>query len=341
MFFSKLKEKTQKAYRIKSNDELLLTSLMSMFVYDGLPDELMDRQNMIEETLLLKGACAIWKYEGKDVVTSDTYDVGKWIVSQVAFSECPDVYGMGNDVIVTTENGLTRTYKNYRENPDIVVIFNNSSFSPDMLIGKTSDMLSELETSEKLQVIFSRLYPIPIAKNSKVQAAIETAINNMLNGKIATILDEDALSKYISEATKAAIESISLTEPEQAQYIQYLSDFHNDIMRRFYTTYGLSYEGAPKRAQQSVDETNRGNEASFVIPHDMLLWRQRGMKECQSKFGWPAGVAFSECWKAREEDIDVADEETEVTEDDTNSPDDSDTDTKGKEDVKEKEDETE
>ena len=40
MYFSKMKEKRQKAYRIESYDEILTEILISMFTYDKIPKEL-------------------------------------------------------------------------------------------------------------------------------------------------------------------------------------------------------------------------------------------------------------------------------------------------------------
>lgn len=301
MFFSKMKEKQQKAYRVKSNDEVLLTTLLSMFAYKDLPEELMERTNYGEEILLMHGAVGVWNFKNTLSASGDKSYDDKWIFSEVQFQGAPDVYGVGCDLIATTENGVCKEFKGWRENPDIQVIFNNSSWSPDVNIGKTSDILTEIETSEKLQVIFSRLYPIPIAKNTKVQKAIESAITNMLNGKIATVLDEDSLSKYISDATKEAIECISITDPDKVQFLQYLSSFHDDVMRRFYGIYGLDGGSNTKMAQQSVEEVDRNTEASLVLPHDMLYWRTVGIQGCNKKFGWNGQVSFSECWAQREE----------------------------------------
>lgn len=326
MFFSNMKEKKQKAYRIESYDEILTEILMSMFTYDKIPKELKERENFIEETLLYGGAVAIFKLTKKMAMSTNSF-VDKFISSKVQFTGMPDVNGIGEDCICTTENGLSIEFKNWRENPDIAIIFNNSTMSPDVNIGRYSDILAEVETSEKLQTIFSRLYPIPIVKNNKVKIAVEQAIKNMLDGKIATILDEDKIAKYIEDATKEAIESVALTEPDKAQYIQYLSKFHDDLMRRFYGLYGMDESGNSKMAQQSVEEVSRNDESSMIIPHDMFKARKKGIEMCNEKFGWEGVVMFTECWQSRDAEINVTDEKTEEENNDgleENSSDDSD-----------------
>ena len=66
MFFSNLKEKVQKAYRICSYDEIFIDMLSSMFVYrgDGVPEEILARQSFINKYAALDGAAAICKMEG-------------------------------------------------------------------------------------------------------------------------------------------------------------------------------------------------------------------------------------------------------------------------------------
>ena len=319
MYFSSMKEKRQKAYRIKSYDEVLSNTLISMFIYRGLPDELQNRINQIEEILLYKGACAIWKLTKEIAGAIPTTYLDQYVVSEVSFTDNPDVYGMGANCICTLDNGIITNFTDWRNNPDIVVIFNNSNYSPDMNIGRFSDMLAELEVSLKLNILFARMYPMPVAASTKIQKAIETAIENMRNGKVATVLNEDALSQYVSDtangAGAAGINTINLTEVEKSQYIQYLAKFRDDLMRWFYSLYGMNSQGSSKMAQQTVDEVNQDNNASMILPHDMLRMRQNGVEELNKKFGWDAEVSFSECWMSRlanmDDEFKTADEQLE------------------------------
>lgn len=319
MYFSKLKEKWQKAYRIKSYDDILLNSLTSMFVYkgDNVPDEILKNQSFIGIHTLLNGACAIWKLDEDVPGTGNEVFREKYIITDVNFAGAPDPYGFGEDAIVSTDSGYVATFTKWRDNPNIVIFFNNSIFSPDMNIGRFSDALAELEVSMKLNVLFARMYPMPIAKNAKIQKAIEAAISNMRDGKIATILDEDKLSQYVSDAVKADIETINLTEVEKSEYIQYLAKYRDDLFRWFYSLYGMNSQGSSKMAQQTVDEVNQDSNSSMIIPHDMLRMRQLGCEMAREKFGWNMEVSFSECWMSRlanmDDEFKTTDEELEET----------------------------
>lgn len=305
MYFSTLKEKRQKAYRIESYDEVFTNTLISMFTYrgDNVPEEILEYQSFIDIYSMLDGACAIWKLTGDRCPNAqgDAME-GKWIITPVDFAGSPDAYGFGSDAICTVKSGVVCKFENWRENPDVAIIFNNSNYSPDMNIGRFSDMLAELEVSMKLNVLFARMYPMPVVSSGKIQKAVETAIDNMRTGKIATVLDDDTLSKYVSDtaANNTGIQTVNLTEVEKSQYIQYLAKFRDDLMRWFYSLYGMNSQGSSKMAQQTVDEVNQDNNASMILPHDMLRMRMKSLEtQVNKKFGWDMEVSFSECWMSR------------------------------------------
>ena len=74
--------------------------------------------------------------------------------------------------------------------------------------------------------------------------------------------------------------------------------------------YGMNSQGSSKLAQQTVDEVNQDNNASMIIPHDMLRMRQNGVEELNKKFGWNSEVSFSECWMSRLANMDDEFKET-------------------------------
>lgn len=321
MYFSNLKEKRQKAYRIESYDEVFTNTLISMFTYrgDSVPEEILEYQSFIDIYSMLDGACAIWKLTSDRCPNAqgDAME-GKWIITPVDFAGSPDAYGFGADAICTVKSGVVCKFENWRENPDVAIIFNNSNYSPDMNIGRFSDMLAELEVSMKLNVLFARMYPMPVVSSGKIQKAVETAIDNMRTGKIATVLDDDTLSKYVSDtaANNTGIQTVNLTEVEKSQYIQYLAKFRDDLMRWFYSLYGMNSQGSSKMAQQTVDEVNQDNNASMILPHDMLRMRMKSLEnQVNKKFGWNMEVSFSECWQSRlanmDDEFKTTDEELE------------------------------
>lgn len=297
MFFTNLKEKDQKAYRIGSYDEILLNTISSMFAYQGKAFTDVDVTDIdigfMESIRILKGSAAYWKHPKSN----------KWIVSQGATSGMPTPYGYGEDYIVQAWDGTTKIFKDWRNNPDIIVGWNNTIKMPDMNIGRFSDMLAEVETSMKLNVLFSRMYPIPVAKDKNTVDSIKATIAKMLDGQVKdglAVLAEDAIKRDIEGMP--TFEQVKVTDEKQSQYIQYLAHFRDDLMRWFYSLYGMNTQGSSKMAQQTVDEVNQDNNASMIIPHDMLRARKAFIEEGKRKqpeLFADADVSFSECWMSR------------------------------------------
>lgn len=297
MYFSSMKEKQQKAYRIKSYDEILTNILSSMFVYKGTPEELELYTQFIDIYRILEGAAAICMIDGIPVIC------------HVNFGGKPNHYGIGTIAICSTDDGVVEQFEDWENNENVAIFFNNCVWAPDMNIGRYSDMFAELEVSLKTNILFSRMYPIPVTKDGKTQKVIEESIKNILDGKIATILNEDRLSKYMDKPGNT-IEMVQLTDVDKSQYIQYLSKFRDDLFRWFLSLYGMNSQGSSKLAQQTVDEVNQDNNASMIIPHDMLRQAQKGCDMANKKFGWNMDVSFSECWMSRLANMDDEFKET-------------------------------
>ena len=291
--FSMLNEKLQNQIRSASYSELLTNTLNTMMTYK-LPSEKLKNidQGFHELFLIYNGIAAMWEHP-KD----------GWTTSLANFSGAIDSYGMGRDMIVTALDGTTKTFENWRDNPDIIVFFNNSCKAPDMNIDRFAEMFTDLEISLKLNVLFARLFPIPVAKDQPTKKAINESIKMMLEGQIkngTTILTEDVVSA-ITEGT-SGVETINFTDVDKSRYIQYLAKYRDDLMRWFYSMYGMNSQGSSKLAQQTVDEVNQDNNASMIIPHDMLRCRQKALeiaKEKQPELFEGAEVSFSECWMSR------------------------------------------
>ena len=121
-----------------------------------------------------------------------------------------------------------------------------------------------------------------------------------------------------------SVESESLTNPELASVIQYISKLREDVKRWHFTKYGQTINSSTKLAQETVDEVNGAVSASLIIPLSMLAARRAMIEEVNKKFGTNIQVDLSGAWRAevtRYEDIsgepDIDGTETEELEDNT------------------------
>ena len=169
-------------------------------------------------------------------------------------------------------------------------------------------MLSELDTSINLNVIFSRLKPIPIARDSQTANRVDTIINDLLNGKIKTILQDFDISDLVA-GNGGGLDTVELTNVENSRYIQYLQHLHDSLISRLYFMMGLSISDNGKQAQISIDELNKSKSASLSIIESWYKARENGYKQIENKTGVKLEFDFGDLWKTEVELQEMNEEE--------------------------------
>lgn len=274
-----LKEKYKQFITTVTYEDIIRESLGTMFVYDGAPETL--NTDYLEQYLILNGMVGIYKDKSGNIICSEVSMGGK-----------PDVYGVGTTPITTTQNGQNKTWESTWKKDGLVVGWNNNLHVPDMNIGRFASLLADVDLSLYYNLIYSRLLPMPTASSADQKRAIEDAFKAMLEGKPQVILSDNILADIVNGGK--GIEVVNLTDVEASTKIQYLSHFHDDLIRRLYTMYGVCSANSTKMAQQSVDEINTSLAQSFIIPLDRLAHRQKMIDEINATFGLNMTVRFSE-----------------------------------------------
>lgn len=292
--------KLRKALKDVSHLDRGYEAISSMFVRRGLPEEL-DGADRIEEWLLKYGAVGYVKADaGSDYPGSKstgTYKRSEYRVGWAAFGSDPYPDGIGSAAIISGYDGYVRCFDDWRNNPDIVVAFNNHTRTPDLTIPMMANMLTEYDISLMYQIYYSRLYPIPVAKDEKTRLALQQALDNMQVGKYTTIMSDNMINVLTGDGSSAQIDIVQLSDPKASDHIQYLDHGVDDIKRWFWNTYGLNVSASAKMAQQSVAETTSGDDQSMVIPHARYHERQKEAEQLKTKFGWDVTIEFSEPWQ--------------------------------------------
>ena len=273
--FNELKEKYKKVYTDNGYEDLLLTDIASMFDWNFSVD--IDTR-FIELYLLIFGECAIWELDG-NLIASVCNRCGS-----------PNVNGLGKDLICITGNGVSRTFSDFESRTDVVYIRNNKFATPDLNIQPTASILSELYTSLRHNVINARYTPIVVAHDSRAKTAIENVLNSNNGTEIQVVLSDN-----IFDTAKENV--LNVTDVNAQDKIQYINHAHDDVLRQFYSIYGLDTCGTSKMAQQSADEINAGCNARMVLPMDRLSERQEGARKIVEFFGIDCSVDFSLPWK--------------------------------------------
>lgn len=312
--YSRMKEKQQKYIKDLNFYDVLIQSILPMIDYKNFPETV--NTKFLEKYRITEGAVALFRYDKAtdDVMTNEI------VCGSVSFGGLPYPNGLGRIAIVTTDNGFVKQFDNWLENPDIAVLFLNSNYSPDLNVGIFADLLAELITSIKCNILNSRYTNIPVVEDSKQKTAVDNALADIRNGKATSILLNTGASKELCELLgndgKKDFPTLNLTNVKDSDKIQYLCKAYDDVFRWFYSLYGMNTAGSSKLAQQTREEIMTDNISSLIIPEDMLKCAKEGIEMFNKKFGTSASADFSTLWKRREEEKQT-NEETQTAEEQT------------------------
>ena len=305
-----LKEFNQKDVDAMTYSAALLNVLSGMFRWDGLPDTV--RPEFIEIYLRLYGSCAICP--DKD---------GNIIAATVNRGGAPDVYGLGTTPIIATRNGYTETYNEvvndvmYGDNGRRgVIIYNNNTKTPDSLIRIFTNLLSEAVTSFYQNVIHSRYNPVFVANNDIVKRAIESAMGDIIAGKPVVIVADNILTEI--ETGSKTLETVTITDVDKQEKIQFISKTIDDLLRWFLTIYGQAVQGNGKLAQQTVDEVNGTTSSSFIVPEIAWRCRNNAAELINKTFGFNCSVSYNKPWAVEVENYTEDKENEEITDEENN-----------------------
>lgn len=214
------------------------------------------------------------------------------------YSDELDAYGRGKKYIGALLNGEPME-GTIGEN--CVVIPNNYIYMPDFpLFYSFAKRLNEVDISLDCNVLFSRLAPIIKAANAKIKAAVDEILKDIKIGNVKSFVSDD-LEQEI-EGLKS-IDIFNITDVKDVDKLQYLSKYHDDLLRRLYTLGGHAMAGTQKMAQQSAYEVGQNDTIAMIYPMERLECLKIGVDEVNKLFNTNMEVKFSEAWQAEKEKI--------------------------------------
>ena len=276
----------------------LQEGLVSMFERTNYPETV--NVKMLERFLVDDNRACITTYPEKG--RNAARYAGKWMSARLEIGGDPDPDGLGTIAFAIFGDGTVKQVKDWRDSDDIIVCWNAWDYSLDLNIPDTARKLQIADVSLNMLVTNSRLHPMPVARDSKEQNAIENAQKNIIDGKEQTVISKGDTQELLDAIgnTQSQIEVLSLTDPNAAVHIQNISQYREDLLRWFWNIYGMDSRGTSKRAQQSVEEVDQGGDLSMVIPMSRWRARQEEVEQVRTKCGAPeASCDFSTCWKSR------------------------------------------
>lgn len=275
--YDKLKTKAGNRVRYTTYFTQLWNVLLEMFEYKNLPDTIPKR--FLESILHADG----------EVFVSRNSKTGDLIASGGTLSGEVDAYGLGTECIAVYPTGEERGIRNV----DIAYGINNDTATPDMLAYWIAHLLGETDKSINANVIYSRFLKIPKVADEKDKATFTELFKKLKDGELEAFVSSNALDLELGAGT----ETFELTDVNKIDKIPYLTQFFEDLLKRFYNTYGQPMQNQNKRAQSISDEIHGQDSVSFIIPCQMLRCRQALVENINNIFGTEIEVDFSPLWK--------------------------------------------
>ena len=288
IFYNKHKERYLKENRQLYHWLYFWNFMQAQFVYKGLPETL--PAEYIEGILMTTGMVGVGEIEGKLYAASGGY-VGQlngylpedW---EGAVQGKQTIRGFAVGPAADTE-GIEE-----KDTKKIVVGWNNAMRSPDIDIFDLANTLTEIQTSEDINLMFSRLLRIPIARNSKEKAIIESAIKAIIEGKIEAVSSAvDSLENLVNG--EKPMQFLDLVDAKDVDKLQYLNQFNENKLKRFFHRHGFSYNVTNKLAQQSNAEMHGGDDVCIVYPLQQFDYRKKFIEMLNDTFGDEYGFEAS------------------------------------------------
>lgn len=277
--FDSLKPKVRNWLRQDMYYAYLLAADLAMFTYDGLPEDISPRY--LEIFLCVFGSALFSRHEDRYILCplpSRTGDL--------------DQYGDGVDFEGITADGITKTG---RIGQDGIIIYNNQIRTPEIDNNIDSGMFSGIDTSSDINVHLARVAPCFFGQTSVQNKQIEEMLKNVADGQMWSVT-----SKGTFDGLKVGTEAIQMfepTSPERAQYIQYLSEYWDQVQRRHFARRGLAAKTSTKHAQVTTDEVHGLDCVSWFYPLSKLQTRQEAIEKINQLYSLQISVRFSDIWQ--------------------------------------------
>lgn len=277
--FDSLKPKIRNFLRQDMYYAYLLAADLAMFDYEGLPEDISSRY--LELFLCCFGSALFAKHNEKYILCPLPSRDGQL-----------DQYGDGINFEGITAEGITKTGK---VGKDGVIIYNNQIRTPEIDNQIDSSMFSTIDTSSDINVHLARVAPCFFGQTSVQQTQIEEMLKTITDGTLFGVT-----SKGTFDGLKVGTENIQMfepTSPERAQYIQYLSEYWDQVQRRHFARRGLAAKTSTKHAQVTTDEVHGLDCVSWFYPLSKLKCRQEAIQQINELYSLNIIVGFSDIWQ--------------------------------------------
>lgn len=305
--FAEMREKyVLNASEVRQNnyERIFVNMLSGMFdIIDSNGNNLPFSKHELMLNIAYNGICGIYK-DGENFVLTH----GKYYGVPKPSEEFPPRYiGVRPDWQIDTST----------DDPNLVIAYCYPDRQPDFNIYWFSEQLTEVDKSLYNNLIFSRIAPIAVIGRENEREAYIDCVEKMVAGELINSIT--SVTNPIDGTPADIIKTIDITDGKYSEKIQYLSRYHEDLIRRIAMLYGHSMATTSKSANLLKDEVNSTETVSRIYPTIMLSCMNEWLSEFNEKFGYNYKVEFSEPWEHLNAPAETPQEETqeETTEENT------------------------
>lgn len=262
--------------KFNTYEKYMMTRLMTMFEYSGLPEEI--PQHLAESYIQNFGKALFLKHE-------DMY-----YILFGEFGGVPNAYYIPQEFIIA--NPYLKLNKKFKIGVDSVLIKNDT-----MMVGlrKLNEKYAKyLNNSDITMNIANINMRIPQILNASTDEAYRSAVEylkKVTDGEVGVILDKSSL--FDEKSTQ----SIDFASRVSNNYLSQLIEMHQYLKASYYNEIGLQCNYNMKRESIGSNESDMNLDTLLPLADEMLYCRQQATKEINDLFGLSISVDFSGAWK--------------------------------------------
>lgn len=261
----------------------LLNFCMTIFEYENLPPSLPKRE--IELNLLLTGHAVIFT-DKVDIVTACTtlYNYDRYYNPTEAVFAQPR---MRSKQLYLANTEL------FKQNA--VVIYNNDLKDNILYIPADGALLSfisryarrlaDLESTENIYAVNTRLTSFPVGGDDSVIANIKKFFNSLALGRREVISDDKILNSF---------RNVDIVRPNTRDSINDILTARDKILEQFFRDIGVKFFADAKKAQITDNEVEADNQLLLISLESMLKSRQEGIDAVNDFYGTDIKVRISD-----------------------------------------------
>lgn len=276
--YSKLKPKQQAIIRERDYVDIISNLLLPMINWNGFPD-----------TVNTKNINLYRMFNGDYGVTEHKGDL---------ISLCADPSGVldfnGEPINVKMSSAYAPLILDRVNGKNCVVGHNNSMHKPDYAIYKFAYMLSQTDLSMMYNLYWSRLNKAFATDTEETTRNLRKFLDGMKYGEIGVITSSNMLESITG--TKP-IQELKLTEVENIDKLQYLSNFHQDLVKRLAWLYGVPMNQQSKMAQVNNEEISNSENGSRILLFDMMRCANEFCEKVNKLYGLNTSATLGDAWE--------------------------------------------